>query len=299
MPLRSAALLAALVLAACTSHETAPTGAITDDLGVRVATEATPERVIALAPSLTESVAAAAGVSRLAGSAMADDYPAEVETLPRFQSLPLDREAVVALRPDLVLALDGLTPPSETDALRGLGIAAATFRYRTIGDIPRILRTLDTLLATTGGAQAASAFERRAEAVRRGVSGRSPRRVLLLIGADNGTLFAFGADSYASEAVRLSGGENLTDAFPGDAAQPQVEWVLEQAPDVIFVAGDGDVRATLLDAAPALASVPAVQEGRVYPVSPDAILRPGPRTVEALEQMARHLHPEGFAAGAA
>ncbi|MEM6327191.1 MAG: ABC transporter substrate-binding protein, partial [Bacteroidota bacterium] len=127
----------------------------------------------------------------------------------------------------------------------------------------------------------------------------TPRRVLLLIGVDNGTLFAFGRDSYASEVVRIAGGNNATDGVPGDAAQPAVESILAAPPDVILVAGDGDVRARLVDAVPALAVLPAVQEGRVYAVHADHILRPGPRTVLALEAIARRLHPEVFADGAA
>ena len=168
-----------------------------------------------------------------------------------------------------------------------------------MSDIPRALRTLDTLLAASGGGPAADAFEARVAAVRSATAAMTKKRVLLLVGAENGALYAFGRDSYASEVVRLAGGDNVTDTFSGDAAQPSVEWVLENAPEVIIIAGEGDMRTALVEAAPALAQLLAVQEGRVYALPADLILRPGPRTIDALEALARRLHPEAFAAGAA
>ena len=297
-PLSVTACLLLLALSACTREATGPR-TLTDDAGRAVALEGVPERVVPLAPNLTEMVAVAAGVDRLAGVATADDWPREIEGLPRFASLPLDRERVVELAPGLALAVVGLNPPTDLDALADLGIPAYAFRFASVSDIPRALRTLDTLLASSGGHAAADAFEARVSTVRQKTAAMTPRRVLLLVGAENGSLYAFGRDSYASEIVRLARGENVTDAFPGDAAQPSVEWILENQPDVILVAGAGDVRQRLVDAAPALAELPAVQEGRVYAVSQDAILRPGPRTVDALEAIARRLHPEAFAAGAA
>ena len=287
-----------LALSACSREATGPR-TLTDDAGRAVSLEGTPERVVPLAPNLTEMVAAASGVDRLAGVATADDWPPEVDGLPRFASLPLDRERIVELAPDLALAVVGLNSPTDLDGLADLGIPSYAFRFATLADIPRALRTLDTLLASSGGHPAADAFEARVSRVRQKTAAMTPRRVLLLVGAENGSLYAFGRDSYASEVVRLARGENITDAFAGDAAQPSVEWVIENPPDVILVAGEGDVRQRLIDAAPALAELLAVQEGRVYAIAPDAILRPGPRTVEALEAIARRLHPEAFAAGAA
>ena len=292
-------LLAPLLLALAACADGAGPCTVTDDAGREVALGGTPQSVVALAPSLTEMVASAAGVDRLAGVARADDFPPEVTDLPRFQSYPLDRERLVELAPELVLAMEGVNATQDLDALGALGLPAYAFRFDELSDVPRALRTLDTLLASAGGHPAAEAFEAAVQHVRRRVATVPPRRVLLLIGADNGTLFAFGRDAYASEAVRLAGAANLTDTFPGDAAQPSVEQVLDDPPDVIFVAGTGDVRAQIVDAVPALGTLPAVLEGRVYALDPDHILRPGPRTVLALEAMAKKLHPEAFAAGAA
>ena len=293
--LHLALVASALALAACGPGTPA---SVRDDLGRAVALDGTPRAVLPLAPNLTELIATAAGVDRLAGVGVSDDFPPGIRDLPRIQMLPLDTEGIVALDPDLVLGSDDVNPAESADALAALGIPAYLFRFDQVADVPRALRTLDTLLATTGGAPAASDFERRVATVEAAVQPFTTPRVLLLVGSE--TLYAFGRASYASELIRLAGGDNLTDVFDGAAAQPSDEAVLEMAPEVIIVLAGPDVDpADLLKAHPTFFSLPAVQNGRVYGVDPDLVSRPGPRLVDGLERIARLLHPEAFAAGAA
>lgn len=288
-------LTALLALAACGGGAA---GEVTDDLGRAVDLAEAPQSVLPLAPNITELVATAAGVERLAGAALSDDFPPGVAGLPRFQSYPLDTEAVVALAPDLAVGSDEVNPTDQADGLAALGIPTYLFAFDEVADVPRALRTLDTLLATTGGAPAAAAFERRVRDVERAVRPFSRPRVLLLVGDE--ALYAFGRDSYASELVRLAGGENLTDAFSGRAAQPSEEAVLEFAPEVVVVLAGTDYDAErLFSRHPTFLDLPAVRNGRVYGMDPDLVSRAGPRLVEGLERLARLLHPEAFAAGAA
>ena len=287
--------LALVVLAGCRAD--AP-GTRVDDLGRTVALAETPEWVLPLAPNVTELVSVAAGTDRLAGVSASDDWPPAVAPLPRFQSYPLDVEAVVSLQPDLAIGSDDVNPADQADGLAELGIPTYLFRFDQVADVPRALRTLDTLLAVSGGAPAAADFERRVAAVQDAVGPFGRPRVLLLVGDE--TLYAFGRDSYASELVRLAGGDNLTDLYPGAAAQPSDEAVLAMAPEVIFVlAGPDYDPLSLVQKHPTFLSTPAVQNGRVYGLDPALVSRAGPRLAEGLEQMARRLHPEAFAAGAA
>ena len=289
------ALVALFVVAGCRGP--AP-GDVRDDLGRAVALEATPRAVLPLAPNVTELVAVAAGTDRLAGVALSDDFPAGIAGLPRFQSYPLDTEAVVALQPDLAIGSDDVNPAEVADGLAELGVPAYLFQFDEVADVPRALRTLDTLLAVSGGAPAAADFERRVAAVQDAVGPFGRPRVLLLVGDE--TLYAFGRDSYASELVRLAGGDNLTDLYPGAAAQPSDEAVLEMSPEVIFVlAGPDYDLSSLVQKHPSFLTTPAVQNRRVYGIDPALVSRAGPRLVEGLEQLARRLHPEAFAAGAA
>ena len=295
-PPRPALLLAAL--AAVAGCQAAAPGGVADDLGRSVDVPARVGQVLPLAPNVTELVAAAAGLDRLAGAAVSDDFPPGVDALPRFQSYPLDTEAVVALDPSLAVGSDDVNPTDQADGLSALGVPTYLFAFDEVADVPRALRTLDTLLATSGGAPAAAAFERRVRAVERAVRPFSRPRVLLLVGDE--ALYAFGRDSYASELVRLAGGDNVTDAFAGRAAQPSEEAVLEAAPEVVVVLAGPDYDAErLFRRHPAFLDLPAVRDGRVYGLDPDLVSRAGPRLVEGLERLARLLHPEAFAAGAA
>lgn len=296
-PVALAAVFLAALVGGCRSE--AP-GAVRDDLGRPVSLNETPGSVLPLTPSATELVAAAAGVDRLAGVSPTDDHPPGIRGLPRFQSYPLDTEAAVALRPGLAVGSDDVIPTDVADGLAALGVPTYLFSFDRVADVPRALRTLDTLLDVRGGAAAAADFERRVRAVETAVQTFQRPRVLLLIGDAEGVLYAFGRDSYASELVRLAGGQNVTDVFEGRAAQPSEEAVLELAPEVIVVAGEAAYRAAdLVGNHPAFAQLPAVQNGRVYGIEGDLVLRPGPRIAQGLERLARLLHPEAFAAGAA
>lgn len=289
-------LVAMVALSACATD--AP-GTLEDDLGRALVLEDAPRTVVPLAPNVTELIAVAAGTDRLAGVAVSDDYPRDIESLPRFQSLPLDTETVLTLEAGLAIGSDDVTPTDSADRLGALGLPTYLFSFNRVQDVPRALRTLDTLLTSSGGAPAAAAFEQRVEAVRETVAPYDRPRVLLLVGSEAGVLYAFGLDSYASEVVRLAGGDNITDLYPGKAAQPSTEAVLEFAPQVIVVAGGPDAVSSLLSDHPALIETPAAQTRRIYALEADLILRAGPRLVDALERLARLLHPEAFAAGAA
>ena len=290
--------LAVLALAVLVGCQPPAPGDVRDDLGRAVALDATPRSVLPLAPNLTELVAAAAGLDRLAAVSPSDGFPAGVAELPRFQSFPLDVERVVELAPDLVVGSTDVNPTDQADRLAALGLPTYLFAFDRLDDVPRALRTLDTLLATTRGAAVAADIERRIASVQETVRGFAPPRVLLVAGDD--ALYAFGRDSYASELVRAAGGDNLTDAYGGAAAQPSDEAVLEMGPEVIIVlAGPDYDPASLVEKHPTFFSLPAVQDGRVYGVDPDLVSRPGPRVVEGLERIARLLHPSAFAAGAA
>jgi len=287
-------LFALLLVAGCTS---AP-GTVRDDAGRAVDLAERPARVVPLSPALTELVAVAGGVERLAGVSLSDDHPPEVAGLPRFQSFPLDREAVVGLGAGLAVGSMDVNGADDADALAALGVPTYLFRFGRVSDIPRAMRVLDTLLATRGGHPAADAFEARVAAVQGAVAGFLPPRVLLLVGDD--ALYAFGRDSYAAEMVRLAGGQPTTDGYAGQRADPSDEAVLEMAPEVIVVLAGADYDpARLVERHPAFATLPAVLSGRVYGMDPDLVSRPGPRVADGLERLARLLHPEAFAAGAA
>jgi len=286
---------ALLLLAGCGSDTaiTEPGAAdttVTDALGRAVTFRHPPARVLPLAPNLTEVAFAVGAGDRIAAVSPSDDYPEAVASLPRFSTFPLDPEAVVALEPDLLLATDQVNHPADVASFADLGIPTYFFSFVRVADVPAALRTAGALLGGDGE-PAARDFEARVDSVRRAVEGRPRPRTLLLVGDD--VLYAFGRHSYASEAVRLAGGDNLTDAFAGQAATLSDEWVLERAPEVVVVLVEPYDPARLLERHPTWRNVPAVRDGRVYGLDPDLVSRPGPRLAEGIARLAALLHDDG------
>lgn len=288
-------ILALLTLVGTACQSTGPPEGtevvLTDATGRSVPLGLPVERVLSLAPNLTEIVYAVGGGDRLAATSQADNFPPEAGDLPQFSTFPLDHERIVELRPGLLLATDEINSPTDADALAEVGIPTYFFSFSNIASIPAAMRLAGELLGADGE-PAAAVFEATIDSVRAAVAGRSKPRTLLLIGDD--VLYAFGRESFASEAVRAAGGDNLTDAFEGRAAVLSDEFVLEAEPNVIIVlTDDADYTSEqLLAKHPAWKIVPAVRNGRVHPIHPDLLSRPGPRLTLGLAQLASLLHPD-------
>ncbi|MEP0546167.1 MAG: helical backbone metal receptor [Rhodothermales bacterium] len=297
LPVRLCLLLAALFATGCGERDAASAPAAptpTDDLGRAVAVAPPVGRVLTLAPNLTEILFAAGGGAALVGASQADDFPAEVAALPRYGTYPLDLEAVVALRPDLVLATNQVNNPDDARPLAEAGVPTYFFSFETLDDVQRALRRVGELVGTEARADAAAdSFETRLQRLAARTDSLARPRTLLLIGDE--TLFAFGSASYTQQMIALAGGESVTAHFDGEAVTLSDEFVLEAAPDVIVGTFGADTDAArLLALHPAWASVPAVAAGRVHSVDPDLVLRPGPRLADGTETLARLLHPVAF-----
>ncbi len=297
-PALIALLLAALLLLTggcrpAPEREAART--VTDDLGRHVHVAEQPQRVVTLAPNLTEIVYAAGAGTRLVGVTTADDYPPAVDTLARFGMLPTNFEAIAALAPDLALATDQVNPPHEADTFEALGIPLYFFSFEGLDDIWQSIRTAGALLGTEAAAEAAADSLERAMRRLSARTAQAEERPHVLLLAGDETLYAFGAGSYVHALIDAAGGESITAAIDTPAPVLTDEYVLVQQPDVIVGAfGAGYDPQRLLELHPTWDVVPAVRNGRVYSIDADLVNRPGPRVVEGARQIARLLHPSLF-----
>jgi iron complex transport system substrate-binding protein len=239
-----------------------------------------PRRVVSLAPSLTDLAVALRKADLLVGVTRYDDAP-EVKELPRVGGfLDPSPEAVVALRPDLVLWMtDGGALPA-VEHIAALGVPVRAIPIVNVADVIAAARLVGGALGDApAGDRLARTLGDAVEAARRRAAAGPRVRVLFVVGRD--PLVVAGPGSYPDELLRLAGGENVV-----KGARPWPVYPVERA-----VADDP---ALVIDAAvlePAqgmarLAAIPAVRRGAVYRLRDDAALRPGPRLPHIVEELA-------------
>jgi len=247
---------------------------------------ASPRRVVSLAPSLTDVVVALGEAARLAGVTRYDDAP-EVKGLPRVGGfLDPSPEAVLALRPDLVLWLadGGAFPAVRRIAALGVPVLALP-----VVDVPDVLACARLVGAALGNAAAGERLARSLEEAIERTSRRAaalPRvRVLMVVGRE--PLVVAGPGSYPDALLRIAGGANVA-----EGNRPWPIYPLEKAvaanPDLVLDAAANEPAEGMAR----LAAIPAVRAGRVARLPNDDALRPGPRLVRALDDLLRALHPE-------
>ncbi|HOG07980.1 MAG TPA: helical backbone metal receptor [Syntrophales bacterium] len=260
-----------------------------------------PRRIVSLAPNLTEILFDLGLADRIAGVTNYCLLPPAARGKPKVGGfVNPSLEAIIALRPDLVLLTDDGNPRAVADRLRALGIRTHVFKTGHIRDLPREIRSLGDVLAVPGRArERAETMARTFERIENRARTRgAPRMRTALFIIQPEPLIVAGKGTTMDDALALLGLVNIGAA--GRAAYPKLslESVLSGNPDVIFIArGHDDVMASADRLLKRLRSLDAVLRGRVYTVG-DGILRPGPRLVDALEEMSGHLQGRGAGAGA-
>jgi iron complex transport system substrate-binding protein len=251
------------------------------------------ERIVSLAPSVTETIFALDAADRLVAVSTFCDHPAAALRLPRAGDyLHPSVETILALEPDVVIGVPtpGNQPAIET--LRGLGVNVVVVAEDTLGDAWSTIRTIGDLV---GKPAEADALVRRVAAqvdsVKRRAAGLPSRRVLFVIGHD--PLVVAGRGLFIDELIGVAGGSNVG-VVPGlEWPRLSLEAVVATAPDVIIDGAMGsEAGAALAEYWSAYASVPAVRDGRVRAHRSASLLRPGPRLGEAAEQMFALIHED-------
>jgi iron complex transport system substrate-binding protein len=254
-----------------------------------------PDRVVSLAPSVTETLFALGFGNRLVGVTTSCDYPDAARKIPKiggFMSPSL--EAIVAKRPGIVIGVSSATDPAKAREMERLGLKVTLISLGSVSDILNSIKSIARLLGNPqAGEKLAGKITLQIDQVKERVAPAPRRAALLLVGLR--PLIAVGGKNFIDELIALAGGKNIA----GDAAQPWLnlpdEYVVAKAPQVIIEAGMGSERDQAAKHWADLKSIPAVQQKRVYRYPSDKILRPGPRIGEGLEEIARLLHPECFA----
>lgn len=291
----AAVLVLLLGLGPAVQAQTAPTQyplVVIDDLGHEVAIASAPTRVVAMAPSHTETVCALAACDLLVGVDANSNHPPEVSGRATLGSaFSPDLEALIALAPDLVL-VDEYSSLREALAPHGIAVYAGTPQTyaETLSFIALLGEMLDRNQQASELALGLAADVQEVGALLQGVE---PVSVFLEIDA---TPFAAGRGSYLDELLWFAGGVNVLPEDLGQFPQVDPEFVVAVDPQVIVLL-DAPFGVSAADVArrPGFATVAAVRGGRVYELGQadvDLVSRAGPRLGEAVRLLARLLHPD-------
>lgn len=239
-----------------------------------------PQRIVALAPGLTETLFALGAGPRVVGTSRFADYPPPATKRPKVGGLvDLDVEAVLALRPDLVLAIPGEAYRRQLETLARADVPVLVVPGSSIADFLTSTATMAATLGLEREGRALRARVRAALETARPPRGRRPR-IAIVYGWQ--PLFLAGPGSFPDELLALLGAQNVVQTGPS-WTRWSPEALLAAGPEVLFDAtGTPEARPRSLDA------VPAIAQGRTYP-APDALKRPGPRLPEAAEALRRRI----------
>jgi iron complex transport system substrate-binding protein len=293
---RQSCLLLALLGSSAVVHAQATPTALRDDRGTEHRFATSPQRIVSLLPSLTESVWALGGGTRLVGVDRYSNWPAELAALPRLGGLDdAQIETIAALKPDVVLAS---TSARSIDRLEALGVKVLRLKSETHADVRRTLVLLATLLGTPAeGDRVWQRIQRDiAAAAERVPPARRGQRVYFEIG---GGPYAAGRSSFIGETLTLLGMDNIVPADLGPFPKLNPEFVVRAQPQVVM--GVQREQAAMA-ARPGWQSIPAIAQNQrcgFETPSYEMLIRPGPRMGEAAGVLADCLAGLARAADAA
>ena len=284
-----AAVLATLG-AGCTqlsSNQTTQSGGITvtDDAGRTVTVAQTPHRIISLAPSITEDLFALGLGGKVVGDTTYDNYPPAAVNITKvggFSSPSIEK--IVSLNPDIVFA-SSLENNTLLSTLSGYGIPTVVLNPTSLTGILNDLSLIGKVTGSTGNSSALVANLTQ-KMTANSISVASHPRVLYLVWYD--PIMSAGADTFEGDIIAHAGGINVAQlANVSGYGTMSKESIVALNPSVIIAnSAMNSTAVQQVKSDPALATVDAVKNGKIYILDSDIISRPGPRAFDALEQIA-------------
>lgn len=282
------ALTVLAVLSAPAQAET-----VRDMVGREIPLPAAPRRIVSLVPSVTEILFSLGADDLLVGVTTLCDYPPAALSKPKVGGIVNPSlEAILSLRPDLVLATTEGNRESTVQQLVGLGIPTYVVSPKTFPGVEDSILRIGKLTGREAAARRlVEDLRRRAERVVQAIRDRPRPSVLYLVWAD--PVVVPGRDTLITDLIRMAGGASLSGEEPMDWPRLSLEQVVTRAPEVIMVATDsrGHVGDALRRWREQKILVPALRTGRIHAIDGNLVHRPGPRVVEGLEALARAIHP--------
>ncbi|AIF69643.1 hypothetical protein PAP_06225 [Palaeococcus pacificus DY20341] len=262
---------------------------IVDFAGRNVTIEKEPQRVISLAPSITETLFSIGAGDKVVGVTEFDDYPPQVANITKIGTTEPNIEQIALLEPDLIIGIE--YHMQYIDQLEKIA-PVIIVEPKNIDEIYKQIELLGKVTNREGYAKSVvNEMKTKVEEIKAKV-GKEPKPKVFYIAWWN-PIYTAGKGTFIGDLIKLASGENVFNDVEG-WAQVSLEEVLARDPDVIILAHySGTTAEELCDTE--LAKTKALREGNVYTMSDDNIIsRPGPRIVLGLEELAKYIHPAVF-----
>ena len=272
---------------------------VTDDAGHVLVLAKPAERVVSLAPHVTELIYAAGGGGRLIGTVSHSDYPPAARSVPLIgDSRQIDVERLIALKPDLLVAWLHGSPARHMEQLQQLGIPIFYSEPRKLDDIADSLLRLGRLLGSDAVAtQRAAQFRQTLSQLTARYSGRAPVRVFYQIWSK--PLYTLNGRHIVSDALRICGGENVFGALALTAPTVNIEAVLLENPEAIVTTANRNQAETGLEMWRAYPALRAVRNNNLFALDADLLSRAGPRLIDGASALCEKLDEARLHRGAA
>ena len=277
-----------------------PTWFLIDELGRKITVPNKISRVVSLAPSVTEMIFAAGGGDRLVGVTTFCNYPEEAKLIAKVgDTMNPNMETIVALKPDIVFVSTASQIEAFAKTLEQNEIAVYVMDPILLVQISESIRRLGDIFDTNEVAVETSyrlelryseVCKRTKGCLDRDKNDRAPDAVSVFVQISNEPLFTVGKISFLNDVVQDAGGLLVTGGIKTAFPKLSKETASALNPEVIILSESEDN----LEPNEVFKNSLAVKNGRVYKINADLLSRPGPRLVDALEQIAKDLHPEKF-----
>ena len=244
-------------------------------------------RVVTLTPALTELVFAVGAGDKLVAVSAFSDFPDAARKLPIVADANgISLESLLALKPDLVLAWNAGTRPADIKRLRALGLNVSVVDIAKMDDVARAMRSIGSWLGRAAAAEtAAREFESKLSVLRLSHTGKPKVKTFFQISSN--PLMTINSDHVISEMIDLCGGANVFGDALGLVIEPSREALLARAPEAILY---GQTAPDQRGVTPKIyQSLSAARAGRIYGVTADHALRPGPRLIHAATEVCEAL----------
>jgi len=268
---------------------------VTDEIGRQVKVTTTPTRIVSLAPSITEILFALDLGKQVVGVTSYCNYPIEATKIAQVSdTLHPNLEMIISLKPDLVLISTASQLEQFMAKLSEVGIPVFVIKSQSVEGV---IKSIELVGQVTNHKEQAKnltdSLKKRLETVKQETQGKTPPKVFFIVGTE--PLITAGKPAFVTDLINLAGGKSISDDVTTEWPAYSIESVIARSPEIILSPGGHNFDASDIKSAKAalprgLEVTPAVQSEQTYQIDGDLILRPGPRIIDGLEQMAKLFH---------